>query len=272
MNITIRDLLDAGVHFGHQVRRYNPKAKKFVYDNRHGISIIDLEKTYAQLEKATAFVEDLVASGKDILFVGSKKQAQEIVREAANSCGMPYAAARWLGGTLTNFTTVRRSMDKYQKYQKWEADGTFDKMHNKEVAAIRREMVRMTRNFEGIANVREMPGAMFIIDTKNEHIAVEEARRLQIPLVALVDTNSDPTVINYPIPGNDDSIKSIRIVVETIVDAIQAGLARRESPETIQPRNVGNVIAAPATEEQVVPVNPRGASEEVPQSYSSDNE
>lgn len=273
MNITIRDLLDAGVHFGHQVRRYNPKAKKFVYDNRHGISIIDLEKTFAQLEKATVFVEDLVASGKDVLFVGSKKQAQDIVREAAIGCGMPYASARWLGGTLTNFATVRRSMDKYQKYQKWEQDGTMDKMPNKEVAAIRREMVRMRRNFEGITNVRNMPGAMFIIDTKNEHIAVEEGRRLQIPMLALVDTNSDPTLINYPIPGNDDSIKSIRIIVDTIVDAVQAGLARRDTPDAIQPRSLGNVINAPANEDQIVPVSPRGATgTEVPSSFSSDDE
>lgn len=273
MNIAIKDLLDAGVHFGHQVRRFNPKSKRFVFDNRHGISIIDLEKTYAQLEKASQYVENLVASGGNILFVGTKKQAQEIVREAATSTSMPYAVSRWLGGTLTNFSTVSRSIEKYKRFLQMERDGSMDKLPNKESAAIRREMARMRRNFEGILEMKGMPSAMFVIDTKNEAIAIQEANRLQIPVVALVDTNSDPTLVQHPIPGNDDSIKSVRIIVEVIVDAVQNGLARRESQEqAIQPRTLTPVVTTTAVEEQV-PVMARGADEDIiPETYSSDDD
>jgi small subunit ribosomal protein S2 len=274
MNITIKDLLDAGVHFGHQLRRFNPKSKKFVFDNRHGISVIDLEKTYAQLEAAAKFVEETVAGGKDVLLVGTKRQARDLIKEAAIGCNMPYATSRWLGGTLTNFVTVRRSIDKYKKYIKWESDGTLDKMHNKESAAIRREMSRMNRNFEGIVELEKMPGAMFVIDTKTEDIAVAEANRLKIPVIALVDTNSDPSKTDYPIPGNDDSIKSIRVIVEVIMDAIQAGLAQRSQPEAIQTRTVKPVIEPPTVENQV-PVTAIPSDEEgdaVPESFSSDEE
>lgn len=272
MNVTLKDLLDAGVHFGHQTRRYNPKSKKFVYDHRHGISIIDLEKTYERLEKACAFVEDLVAGGKSLLFVGTKRQAKDIVREAAAATNMPFAASRWLGGTLTNFATVQRSISKYKKYMQWESDGTMDKLPNKEVAAIRREMSRMNRNFEGILDMNEMPSALFIVDTKTEYIAVAEARRLGIPIVALVDTNSDPQLIDYPIPGNDDAIKSIRIILETLVDAVQAGLARREIKETIQPRTITPIVSQTVVEEQVrAPAVRRGESDEVPESFSTED-
>lgn len=272
MNITLKDLLDAGVHFGHQTRRYNPKSKKFVYDHRHGISIIDLEKTYERLEKASLFVEDLVASGKPILFVGTKRQAAEVIREAADACNMPYASTRWLGGTLTNFATVKRSIAKYKKYMAWEADGTMDKMHNKEVAAIRREMSRMDRNFQGILEVNEMPGALFVVDTKTEYIAVTEARRLGIPVIALVDTNSDPLLVDYPIPGNDDAIKSVRVIVEVILDAVQAGLARREVKDIIQPRSVTPQAADSTTEELIAPAGPSApqSEEKVPETFSSD--
>lgn len=273
MNITLKDLLDAGVHFGHQTRRYNPKSKKFVYDHRHGISIIDLEKTYERLSAAVEFVENLVASGKDVLFVGTKKQAKEIVREAAVSCSMPYATSRWLGGALTNRETVQRSIAKYKKYLRWEMDGTFDKMPNKEVAAIRREMTRMRRNFEGIVEMGETPGALFVVDTKMEYIAVAEANRLKVPIVALVDTNSDPSLIEYPIPGNDDAIKAIRIIVEAITDAVQAGIARRQVKETIQPRTISPVVAQPTVEEQIkTPVKSPAEVAEVPDSFSSDED
>ncbi len=273
MNITIKDLLDAGVHFGHQVRRFNPKSKKFVFDNRNGISVIDLEKTYARLEAATRFIEETVASGKDVLFVGTKKQAKEVIREAAASCNMPFAAERWLGGTLTNWVTVKRSKDKFKRYLRMEAEGEFEKMHNKEVAAIRREMSRMRRNFEGIVDVEEMPGAIFVIDTRNEEIAVEEGRRLRIPIVALVDTNSDPSLVDYPIPGNDDSIKSIRIIVEAVLDAVQAGLARRSTPDSAPVRTLTPVVSAPVTEEQVPVTYPSRKDEDntVPETFSSDD-
>ena len=221
MNITINDLLDAGVHFGHQLRRFNPKAKRYVYDNRHGISVIDLEQTFALLDEAATYIEELVTSGQNVLFVGTKRQAQEIIREAATACQMPFCANRWMGGTLTNYSTIKSSLDKYKNYLAMDADGSLDKLHNKEASAIRREMNRMLRNFEGLLEMTELPAAIFVIDINHEKIAVAEANRMNVPLIALVDTNSDPNLIDKPIPGNDDSIKSIRVIVETIVEAVQ---------------------------------------------------
>ncbi len=232
MNISPKDLLDAGVHFGHQTRRWNPKSKPYIYDHRHGISIIDLGKTFTLLERASEFVEELVASGKDMLFVGTKKQAQEIIREAATVCQMPFCANRWMGGALTNFTTIKSSLSKYRKFLEMEASGELNKLPGKEAAAIRRQMSRMHRNFEGLIEVNHLPAAMFVIDTKREAIAVNEARRLDIPVIALVDTNSDPTLVDYPIPGNDDAVKSVRIITEVIMEAVQNGLAKRPIAKT----------------------------------------
>ncbi len=233
MNITIQDLADSGVHFGHQLRRWNPKSKGFIYDHRQGVSIIDLEKTYTLLEKATQFIEDLVASGKDVLLVGTKRQAQEVIRETATECNMPFCANRWLGGALTNFSTIKRSLEKYKRYLAMEADGSMGKLHKKEASAIRREMDRMHRNFEGMLNLPKPPAALFVVDIKSESIAVAEAKRLGIPVVALVDTNSDPTGIDYPIPGNDDAVKSVRLIVGAVLEAIQDGLSRRESQKAM---------------------------------------
>ncbi|MAL85144.1 MAG: 30S ribosomal protein S2 [Opitutae bacterium] len=231
MNITVKDLLDAGVHFGHQIRRWNPKSKPYVYDNRHGISIIDLEKTYDLLGKAATAIQDIVASGKQVLLVGTKRQAQEPIRELAMATNMPFCVNRWMGGCLTNFETVATSLSKYKKFLKMEDDGSLDKLPGKEGAAIRRQMNRMKRNFEGMLNLQGIPGALFVIDSHNEEIAIAEANRLNIPVVALVDSNSDPSLLNYPIPGNDDSTKSIRIIVDVILDAIQAGASKRvEAP------------------------------------------
>ncbi len=227
MNITINDLFDAGVHFGHQLRRWNPKFREFVFRHQDGVSIIDLEKTYECLEKASKFVEDTVASGKDILFVATKRQAQDLIRDAAKSCNMPYAVNRWLGGCLTNFETLKGSLEKYRKYLRMEADGSLDKMNKKEAAVIKRNMVRMERGFEGLLEFYKLPGAVFVIDIKNEEIAVNEAKRLHIPAVGLVDTNSDPAQVAFPIPGNDDAVKSLRTIVSVITDAVQAGLNRR---------------------------------------------
>jgi len=229
MNITPKDLLDAGVHFGHQTKRWNPRSKPFVFDHRQGISIIDLGKTYAALEKATAFLTETVANGGNVLFVGTKKQAQDIVREAATSVNMPYCVDRWLGGTLTNYETVKRSIGKFRKYQQMETDGELAKFSAKEEAAIKREMGRMQRNFSGILEMDGMPSAMFIVDVNHEKIAVAEAARCGIPSIGLVDTNSDPSSLTYAIPGNDDAVKSIRIIVDTIIEAIQAGLAQRDT-------------------------------------------
>ncbi|MDR0535739.1 MAG: 30S ribosomal protein S2 [Puniceicoccales bacterium] len=232
MNITVRDLLEAGVHFGHQKRRWNPKSRPYVFAHREGVSIIDLEKTHACLEAAVRFVEDTVAAGKDIFFIATKRQAQETMRTAARACNMPFAVNRWLGGGLTNFATIKNSLEKYRRFLRMEADGSLDKMHKKEAAAVRRQMARMNRNFEGMIELRNLPGAVFIIDTKTENNAVHEASRLGIPIVALVDTNSDPSKLDYPIPGNDDAVKSVRLIVETVVEAIQNGLARREAVRT----------------------------------------
>ena len=229
MNTTPKDLLDAGVHFGHQLRRWNPKSKPYVYDNRNGISIIDLEKTHKLLEKAYAKIEEVVSSGEDVLFIATKKQAQEIMREAATSCQMPFCVNRWMGGGLTNFTTIKSSLAKYRKFLKMDQDGELEKLPGKEEAAIRRQMSRMNRNFEGMLDLNDLPAAVFVVDTKNEEIAVSEANRLGIPVIGLVDTNSDPTVLDYPIPGNDDAVKSIRIIVETILEAAQSGLSQREA-------------------------------------------
>lgn len=271
INTTPKDLLDAGVHFGHQLRRWNPKSKPYVFDNRNGISIIDLEQTHALLEKACAFLEETVASGKDVLFIGTKKQAQEIMREAATACQMPFCVNRWMGGGLTNFATIKTSLTKYRKFLKMDRDGELEKLPGKEEAAIRRQMSRMNRNFEGILEIEELPAALFVIDTKNEEIAVAEANRLGIPVIGLVDTNSDPSVLDYPVPGNDDAVKSIRIIVETVMEAIQNGLAQREAKKVQK-------SAAPLVREQVfeqqedVEVTlPAGYGEDEKESASEEN-
>ena len=232
MNVSVKDLLDAGVHFGHQVRRWNPKSKPFVYDNRHGISIINLEKTYDLLEKAAQAIEEIVASGKQVLLVGTKRQAIEPIRELAAATNMPFCVNRWMGGTLTNYETVSNSIAKYKKFLRMEEDGSLDKMHGKESAAIKRQMARMHRDFEGLLNLQGIPGALFVIDSFNEEIAVAEANRLKIPVIALVDSNSDPSVLSHPIPGNDDSTKSIRIIIDVILDAIQSGASKRAQAPT----------------------------------------
>lgn len=229
MNVSPKDLLDAGVHFGHQTRRWNPRSKPYVFDHRQGITIIDLGKTHELLQKAYSFLEETVANGGNVLFVGTKRQAQEMVREAAIATHQPYAVDRWLGGTLTNFATVKKSIAKFKKFQQQEASGELAKLSSKEESAIKREMVRMNKNFSGILELGSLPSAIFVVDAHHEAIAVAEAKRLNIPCVGLVDTNSDPTQLAYPIPGNDDAVKSIRIIVDTVVAAIQSGLAQRES-------------------------------------------
>ena len=201
MNITVRDLLEAGVHFGHQLKRWNPKSKPYVYDNRHGISIIDLEKTYDLLEKAATAIEEVVSNGKQILLVGTKRQAQEPMRELAAATNMPFCVNRWMGGCLTNHETVSTSLAKYKKFLKMEDDGSLDKLPGKEGAAIKRQMSRMKRNFEGMLNLQGIPGALFVIDSHNEAIAIAEANRLKIPVFALVDSNSDPSLIIFLFPA-----------------------------------------------------------------------
>jgi len=231
MNLTItpKDLLDAGVHFGHQTKRWNPRSKPFVFDHRQGVTIIDLGKTHEALVKACNFLEELVANGGNVLFVGTKRQARDIVREAATSTSMPLCVDRWLGGTLTNYETVKRSIAKFKKYQAMETSGELAKLPRKEESAIKREMTRMQKNFSGVADMGGLPSALFVVDVSHHKIAVAEAARAGIPCVAIVDTNSDPATVSHPIPGNDDAVKSIRIIVEAVTAAVQSGLALRET-------------------------------------------
>jgi len=265
MNVTPKDLLDAGVHLGHQTKRWNPRSKPYVFDHRQGITIIDLEKTHAALEKACTFIENLVAHGDDVLLVGTKRQAQELIREAASTTGMPYVTTRWMGGTLTNFETIKKSLAKFKKYQAMDVSGELAKFSSKEESAIRREMARMTRNFDGIIGMTALPRAMFVIDTTYEAIAVAEAKRMNIPSIGLVDTNSDPTQLTHPIPGNDDAAKSVRIIIETIVEAIQAGLAHRETrratPVEVQAAAASGEVDL---DKVVIPANLKDVVEEKP--------
>jgi small subunit ribosomal protein S2 len=206
--ITMRQMLEAGAHFGHQTRRWNPKMKRFIFGERNGIYIIDLEQTLTRVESAYGFVRDLVADGGNILFVGTKKQAQDPVRSYAEKCGMPYVNERWLGGMLTNFETISKRVGKMLEYERMQRSGEFDVMIKKEALMLERELTKLQRNLGGLRDLKEPPKAIFVLDTKKEHIAVTEANKLGIPVVAVVDTNVDPEVVQYPIPGNDDAIRS----------------------------------------------------------------
>ncbi len=224
---TMKELLEAGVHFGHQTKRWNPKMKKYIFGERNGIYIIDLQKTVAKLDEGFAFVKELVAGGEDILFVGTKRQAKETIAQEARRCQMHSVNERWLGGMLTNFQTIRKSLDRLQQLEAAETDGTFDRLSKKEVARLQKERAQLEKNLSGIKEMHSLPGAVFIIDCKKEHIAVLEANRLGIPVVAIVDTNCDPDEVNYIIPGNDDAMRAIRLVTARIADAALEGLRLR---------------------------------------------
>ncbi len=227
--VTKRQLLEAGVHFGHQTRRWNPKMKQFIFGERNGIYIIDLEQTLGLLGTAYDFVRDLAARGGTIFFVGTKKQAQEPVEQFAASCGMPYVNLRWLGGTLTNFQTIKLRIDRLQQLKDMEDQNLNETLPKKEILRLRHEREKLDRNLHGIAEMTELPDALFVLDTKKEQIAVAEARRLGIPIVAVVDTNCDPDEVDYPIPGNDDAIRSANLMCQVIADAVIAGKALRPS-------------------------------------------
>ena len=218
--VTMKSLLESGVHFGHQTKRWNPKMARFIFTERNGIHIIDLQKTSACIVEAYEAVRTQVRNGKQILFVGTKKQAQQTIEQEAKRCGMPYVNNRWLGGMLTNFATIKESIKKLKKIEKMEADGTFDSLTKKEVSLLTKEKAKLEKNLGGIKEMKELPGALFIIDTKKEALAVAEAKRLGIPVIAVVDTNCDPTDITYPIPGNDDAIRAISLFVEIIANAV----------------------------------------------------
>lgn len=224
MELNYESMMESGVHFGHQTKRWNPKFGPYLYKQVHGISIINLERTRECLEKAVAFLTEQVKNGAKVLLVGTKPQAQELVRELAEAVDMPFCSNRWLGGCLTNFETVKTSLAKYQRFLDMEESGELNKLPKKESSAIRREMVRMHRSFEGIRHLEKRPDILFVVDATHESIALREARRLQIPTIGVVDTNSDPTVLDYPIPANDDSVKSLRVIFEVLQEAIAQGI------------------------------------------------
>lgn len=258
INIGIKELLEAGVHFGHQTKRWNPKMKKFIFDARNGIYIIDLTKTLTQIEVACGFLAELVGEGKQVLFVGTKKQAQEAVKEAAKTCGQLYVTERWLGGTLTNLNTIKRSLNRLKQIEKMDTDGSINQYGKQEQSALRREAARLFKNLDGLRALDKYPAAILVIDIKREHNAIAEARRLNIPIVAIVDTNCDPDLVDYPIAGNDDAIRSVRLILSTIVQSItqaraeyEAKYARRAKTEEPVPAPALETAPVPAPAENV---------------------
>jgi len=230
--ISMRQMLESGAHFGHQTRRWNPKMKRFIFGERAGIYIIDLEQTLGRVETAYGYVRDLVAGGGNILFVGTKKQAQDPIKSYADKCGMPYVNERWLGGMLTNFETMSKRVNKMLEYERMQASGEFDVMIKKEALLLDRELTKLQRNLGGLRSLKKAPDAIFVLDTNKEHIAVTEARKLGIPVVAVVDTNVNPELITYPIPGNDDAIRSNSLFARVIADAVAEGrfIAQKRNP------------------------------------------
>ncbi|MFM8540298.1 MAG: 30S ribosomal protein S2 [Nitrospira sp.] len=232
---TIKELLEAGVHFGHQTNRWNPKMKRYIFGERNGIYIIDLQQTVQRFEAACAFARDTVAAGENVLFVGTKRQAVEIIEEEAKRANMPMVTQRWLGGMLTNFGTIRKSIDKLKKFEGILAEGTSSGYTKKELLQMGKERIKLEKNLSGIKNMSSLPGCVFVLDTRVEHIAVMEANRLSIPVVAIVDTNCDPDGIDYPVPGNDDAIRSIKLIASRIADACIEGTHLRTQREEATP-------------------------------------
>ena len=241
--VSMKQLLEAGVHFGHQTRRWNPKMATYIYTERNGIYIIDLQKTVKKLEEAYAFVRELSASGESILFVGTKKQAQDAIKEEAERVGMFYVNARWLGGMLTNFKTMRTRIDRLAQLRKMESDGTFAMLPKKEVIKHQGEIEKLEKYLGGVKNMKKLPGALFIVDPRKERNAILEARKLHIPIVAIVDTNCDPDEVDYVIPGNDDAIRAIRLIAQTMANAVVEGRQGEEMTMTEAP-----AAEAPAAE------------------------
>ena len=241
--VSMKQLLEAGVHFGHQTRRWNPKMAKYIFTERNGIYIIDLQKTVKKLEEAYNFVRDTVADGGEILFVGTKKQASDSIRDEATRCGMHYVNVRWLGGMLTNFKTIKQRIKRLEQLRKMEADGTFELLPKKEVVKLQLEIEKLEKFMGGIKNMKQLPAALFIVDPRKEHIAVAEARNLGIPIVAIVDTNCDPDEVDYVIPGNDDAIRAVKLLAGTMANAV---LEAKQGQDTLE--EAGDE-EAPAAEE-----------------------
>ncbi|MGZ4109307.1 MAG: 30S ribosomal protein S2 [Actinomycetota bacterium] len=270
--VTRRELLEAGIHFGHQTRRWNPKMGRYLYGERSGIYIIDLEKTLVGLEETYTYVADLGRRGGTVLFVGTKKQAQEVIEREATRVGMPYVITRWLGGMLTNFQTVSRRLLRLRELREMERSGAFGFLPKKEVIRLRHEMEKLQRNLGGMQNLERLPDAIFVIDTKKEHIAVNEARKLGLPVIAIVDTNCDPDEVDYVIPGNDDAIRSVALVTRIVADALAEGrqIGREQlvtkatgpefEPEPQPAPAAPTAPAAPAAEQTAAGAEPPAAS------------
>ena len=240
--VSMKQLLEAGVHFGHLTKRWNPKMAPYIFTERNGIYIIDLQKTVKKLDEAYNFVRDIAANGESILFVGTKKQAQDAVREEAQRVGMYYVNARWLGGMLTNFKTMRTRIDRLAQLRKMQEDGTFDMLPKKEVIKLTNEILKLEKYLGGVKEMKKLPGALFVVDPRKEHNAIAEARKLHIPIIAIVDTNCDPDEVDYVIPGNDDAIRAIRLISSAMASAVQEGRQGQDAQE------VPAEAAAPAEE------------------------
>ena len=253
--VAMKQLLEAGVHFGHQTRRWDPKMAEYIFQARNGIHIIDLQKTSKKLDEAYEFIRSQAEEGKTILFVGTKKQAQECVKEAASTCGMYYVDQRWLGGMLTNFETIRARVERLKKLEEMANDGTFDMLQKKEVIGLKKEMEKLEKNLGGIKDMTKLPGVLFIVDPKKERIAILEARKLHIPVVGLIDTNCNPEDVDYPIPGNDDAIRAVKLIADVMANAVIEG----RQGEVVTDANIAN---EEATSEEATSMEEVVASEE----------
>ena len=252
--VAMKQLLEAGVHFGHQTRRWDPRMAEYIFQARNGIHIIDLQKTSKKLDEAYAFIREQAEEGKTFLFVGTKKQAQECMKEAAEKSGMYYINQRWLGGMLTNFDTIRTRVERLKELETMEQDGTFEVLPKKEVILLKKEMEKLEKNLGGIKDMTEIPGVMFVIDPKKEHIAILEARKLGIPVVGLIDTNCNPEDLDYPIPGNDDAIRAVKLIADTMANAIIEGRQGESMVMTEAEEEMAEEVAdeEPQTMEEVV--------------------
>ena len=249
--VAMKQLLEAGVHFGHQTRRWDPKMAEYIFQARNGIHIIDLQKTSKKLDEAYSFLKEQAEEGKTILFVGTKKQAQECVKEAAEKCGMYYVNQRWLGGTLTNFETIRKRIGRLKELERMQEDGTFEVLPKKEVILLKKEMEKLEKNLGGIKDMEQLPGVMFIVDPKKERIAILEAKKLGIPVIGLIDTNCNPEDVDYAIPGNDDAIRAVSLIADCMANAVIEGRqgesmeieAEEEMTETSEDQSMEEVVA-----------------------------
>lgn len=255
VSVTMKELLEAGVHFGHQTKRWNPKMKEYIFGQRNGIYIVDLQKTIKNFKEALQFIRGVVEDGKGILFVGTKKQAQDIIRDYATKCESSYVNQRWLGGFLTNFSIVRGSVEKLIELEEMKEDGRWDLLSKKEQSKLEKVYKKLSKNLGGIKNMTELPGAMFVIDSSKELIAIFEAQKIGIPIVAVVDTNGDPECIDYPIPGNDDAVRAIELFASKVSEAIVEGKKNRISRELLEEKKEGDEAAAAEPDAEAVAEN-----------------